>query len=56
MGFKEGQGILTKPNGFKYQGTFFKDLFEGLGEEWWPDGTHYKGEYHQGLKHGDGRL
>ena len=47
-----GHGVLTWPDGRRYEGAFEKDLREGLGTMIWPDGRKYVGPWYQGKQHG----
>jgi hypothetical protein len=39
-----------------YYGTFVKSIKEGYGEEFFPNGDKYKGEYRNGKFHGKGKY
>ena len=39
-----------------YEGNWVADKQEGFGIEQWPDGTTYTGDFHHGMKHGQGIL
>ncbi|CAD8044509.1 unnamed protein product [Paramecium primaurelia] len=39
-----------------YLGGLKNDIFQGYGEIYWDDGTHYCGEYNEGTRCGHGRL
>lgn len=43
-----GRGINSK--GEVYQGTFFKDIMQGEGFYYWPDGRIYEGSFEDGKK------
>lgn len=47
-----GHGVLTWPDGRRYEGAFEKDQREGLGTMIWPDGRKYVGPWHLGKQHG----
>lgn len=55
-GLKEGNGMLTFPDGSRYWGEFSMDLFNGQGEFIWNDGNYYKGSFKKGAIHGSGQL
>lgn len=56
-GQKEGHGVYTKPDGYRYEGyiTSTKDL-SVKGKETRQDGTIYEGIFVNGLYHGQGVL
>ena len=54
IGFPNGQGILTFPDGEKYVGEYKDGLKNGHGTYTWNDGGKYVGEYKNGLKNGHG--
>lgn len=51
-----GRGELRKRNGYRYTGELRENKFHGHGEEYWPDGTFYKGVFVDGLKTGRGQI
>ena len=54
IGFPNGQGILTFPDGEKYVGEYKDGQKNGHGTYTWNDGGKYVGEYKNGLKNGHG--
>lgn len=40
----------------RYDGEVFDSLRHGVGEFWYADGSKYRGEWQQGMRHGHGRL
>ena len=54
IGFPNGQGILTFPDGEKYVGEYKDGERNGQGTYTWNDGGKYVGEYKDGLKNGQG--
>ena len=38
--------------GTVYEGNWSNNVHHGHGEEKWADGTHFKGEFQNGMKHG----
>lgn len=44
-GKKHGKGVIFYFSGKIYEGNFFNDLKNGLGNEYFPDGSSYKGEF-----------
>jgi len=56
IGFPNGQGILTFPDGEKYVGEYKDGLKHGQGTYTWNDGEKYEGEFKDGKKHGQGTL
>ena len=50
----EGQGQLTLPTRDLYTGSFSENLYHGVGEMLFKDGTKYKGHWANGKQHGDG--
>lgn len=50
-----GKGVFKWPNGNVYTGTYCNDIKEGYGEFKWGDqGSKYKGNWLNGLQHGEG--
>ena len=43
-----GHGVLTLPNGNKYEGNFVNDKREGHATFSWPDGRKYTGGWKDG--------
>jgi hypothetical protein len=54
IGFPNGQGILTFPDGEKYVGEYKDGQKNGHGTYTWNDGGKYVGEYKNGQKNGHG--
>lgn len=40
-GKAHGKGIYYYPNGTKYEGEWFEDLYDGYGEKTWNEGSVY---------------
>lgn len=53
-GRRHGSGILTWPDGRRYEGHFEHGLLQGHACMSWPSGQQYVGEYFADLKHGAG--
>ncbi len=51
---KDVKGILVKPTGATYEGTFMEGMKHGMGSQTYPDGTRYEGEFAKGFEHGQG--
>ena len=51
---KNGQGILTFPNGSQYKGEIIDDKMHGQGVYTWADGHRYEGEFRDGKRNGRG--
>ena len=51
-----GRGILTEPDGERYEGEFQDGKRNGEGVGTWPTGERYEGEWHSGMPHGEGVL
>ena len=49
-------GILSRPNGYEYEGSFMQDMRHGSGSVRYPDGSTYRGEFARDLEHGHGTL
>lgn len=47
---------LNCPDGSTYTGSIENNLFNGYGEQQWPNGDYYKGNYKDGQFHGKGIL
>ena len=45
-----GQGILRKPNGYKYQGSWVNGVPQGRGRDMTEDQTKYTGDFVNGVK------
>jgi hypothetical protein len=43
-----GKGVLTWPNGKKYEGEFQNDQRHGIGKYYWKDGRIFEGEWNCG--------
>ena len=41
---------------FSYEGFIKNNLMHGRGSYKWPNGNHYLGEYHNGLRNGYGEM
>jgi len=52
-GQREGRGVYTFQDG-KYTGEFQRGQYHGYGECVWDDGRTYKGEWKDGMAHGQG--
>mmetsp|Transcript_40079 Transcript_40079/g.45609 ORF Transcript_40079/g.45609 Transcript_40079/m.45609 type:complete len:895 (+) Transcript_40079:32-2716(+) len=52
-GQREGRGVYTFQGG-KYTGEFQRGQYHGYGECIWEDGRTYKGEWKDGMAHGQG--
>jgi len=52
----EGKGVLTLPNGDKYDGNFKDGKYDGFMEIQFIDGVSFKGMYEEGKRHGKGTL
>lgn len=44
QGQMHGNGVYTSPNGYEYQGGFYKDLRHGLGKKSYANGDFYEVE------------
>jgi hypothetical protein len=53
-GLRSGLGILTDPEGNKYDGMWENDMFHGQGTYTWSDGSKYTGEWKNGVQDGYG--
>ena len=53
-GQPEGQGILTFPDGARYEGQWRRGEPEGQGALTYPDGRRYEGEFRSGEPTGEG--
>jgi hypothetical protein len=42
--------------GYEYNGEWMNDLPNGIGREYWKDGTKYEGDFTNGAKNGRGTL
>jgi len=51
---REGFGVLTWPDGRRYEGEFKNGMFDGHACMTWPDGRSYTGQYQANKKHGVG--
>lgn len=51
-----GKGVMTWPDGKRYEGTFFEDKKHGIGEFHWPNGNIYSGGWQYGKMHGQGTI
>lgn len=49
-------GVMTYPDGTRYEGAWVDGQREGQGCCEFPDGSRYEGEFHQGKFHGHGQL
>jgi hypothetical protein len=56
MGWAEGKGVLTKPDGAKYEGDWKQSMQSGNGRLEWPDGSWYDGQWKAGKPHGQGQY
>jgi len=54
--YKEGEGVLTWPDGRQYSGQFVQGKFHGKAVMIWADGRKYEGQYVYGRKHGVGTF
>jgi len=50
------QGIYRTCNGALYDGNFWENRYNGLGEYKWPDGRIYRGMWKDGKMHGRGQY
>ena len=48
------KGVLTCPDGKKYEGNWIDNKMHGWGIYTWPEGCHYEGEHELSTKHGYG--
>ena len=53
-GVPHGRGVMTRPDGVRYEGEFRGRLANGRGVMTWPDGRRYEGEWRDGKRHGRG--
>ena len=53
---REGFGIMTYPDGTKYEGEFKDGLKNGPGTETYKDGEKYQGDWRDGLRNGYGTF
>jgi hypothetical protein len=53
-GKRQGRGIFQYPDGMTYRGFWHDDKPSGYGELLDSKGSHYQGEWYQGLRHGFG--
>lgn len=53
---RSGVGEYRWPDGRVYIGAWYKARQHGAGEFWAPNGTHFKGQYKDGLINGEGTL
>ena len=44
------QSVMTKADGARYEGGFFRSLPHGHGVMTWPDGRRYEGEWQGGVR------
>ena len=52
-----GKALIYNSAGYEYSGEVSKEgLQHGSGQELWPNGSFYKGEFKHGLKHGKGET
>ena len=56
QGQRHGQGTLTSPNGYKYEGEWKDGEANGQGTETFPDGSKYVMEWKNGKHHGQGKY
>lgn len=54
MGWKQGQGKMTYPNGESYTGNFARNNKHGAGTYTYKNGDMYSGEWRKGKRHGNG--
>ena len=52
---KDVKGLLVKPTGATYEGTFLDGQKHGTGTQIYPNGTRYEGEFAKGFEHGQGK-
>jgi len=56
-GKPHGKGKAVFRNGGIYEGDWVKGKQEGIGKEYYPDGTlRFEGEYKNGVRHGTGTV
>ena len=53
-GQPHGQGVMTVPDGYRYDGEFRYGKRHGQGVYTWPDGTRHEGEWRDDQPHGQG--
>ena len=47
-------GLMIRPNGAQYEGSWVHGFKHGKGRQTYPDGVVYSGEFAKGLEHGKG--
>ena len=52
----DSNGILKRPNGAEYEGSWVNGFKHGMGQQTHPDGSIYVGEFAKGFEHGTGEL
>lgn len=55
-GKPDGDGIMTRRNGERLEGSFVAGRLEGSGTQRFANGDRYDGSFHAGLAEGEGRL
>jgi len=55
-GLRHGRGIMTYPNGCRYNGCFVNDKRHGFGKCWYPNGCVYTGFWLDGKRDGVGKM
>ncbi len=53
---RHGHGVLTKEDGYKYEGKWNNGIQDGFGIEIDPAGFRYEGNYQKGKKRGKGNF
>lgn len=56
MDKKEGHGVLTTPEGHRYEGSYRQNLRHGWGRFTWKDGEAFEGSWRSGGRWGEGTL
>ena len=56
MGWADGKGVMTKPDGGKYAGDWKHSTQDGSGRYEAPDGSWYDGQWKDGKPHGQGQY
>lgn len=52
----EDRGVLSRPSGLNYEGTWMSGLKHGSGMQIYADHSVYTGEFANGFEHGEGRI
>lgn len=51
-----GEGVLTRSDGRRYEGSFVNDKPDGFGVQIWSDGAIHAGPWKEGKQHGIGNY